>query len=282
MPNSLLPPKINGLNSGDIEESLIKAQLLCLQNQQIRTPFGYIQKLENEPDQLIQNKKLTLYKLHTFTKAELIECFVKSNILKSKANSKADVFINNQGVSIKTLEQGYPTVINHTHRQNFLRVLEYLKLDIQILDTCITEYHFLRQNQKIGEDVLNSNPLSPFHKFKSYFQPILTYFLFEGSGRGISDLRAENILVVKQIFMPQYWYWFSNSQQFIDKVWDFLVFLIRDKGLNYDRRSCKSQKKMDPWIHQYKSKKTQKLKKKAVYMFEYIAVLEHNYKIVAI
>lgn len=71
---------------------------------------------------------------------------------------------------------GYPTIINHTHRQNFLRVLEYLKLDIQILDTCISEYHCLRQNKKIGEDILNSNPLSPFHKLKSYFQPKLFFW----------------------------------------------------------------------------------------------------------
>ena len=112
-------------------------------------------------------------KLHTFTNTELINCFAKSNILKSKNKSKADVIINNQRASIKILKQGYPTIINHTHHQNFLRVLEYLKLDIQTLDTCISEYHYLRKNNRIGEDILNSNPLSPFHKLKSYFRPIL-------------------------------------------------------------------------------------------------------------
>nr|YP_009519693.1 hypothetical protein [Udotea flabellum]AYC65665.1 hypothetical protein [Udotea flabellum] len=152
--------KINHLNFGEFGEFFIKAQLLCFQNQNVRTVFGNIQKFENAPNQLIQNKKLNLFQL--FTNTELISCFEKSNILKSKNNSKADVFRNNRGVSIKMLNGSYPTLVNHTHRQNFLRVLESLKLDIQILDTCILEYHSLRQNNKIGEDILNSHPLSPF------------------------------------------------------------------------------------------------------------------------
>ena len=41
--------------------------------------------------------------------------------------------------------------------------------------------------------------------------------------------------------------------------------------------NLKKKKKMDPWIHQYRSKKTQKWKKKKVVsMFESITVLEHN------
>lgn len=255
--------KINHFNYGEFWECIIKAHLLCFQNQHIRTAFGYIQKLENKPDQLIKNKKLTLFKLYTFTNTELMNCFIKSHILKSKNNSKADIFINDRGVSIKIFKQGYPAIINHTHRQNFLRVLKYLKLDIQTLDTCISEYHCLRQNNQIGEDILNSNPLSPFHKFKSYFIPILKYFLLEGSGRGFSQFPAETLLWVKPTApMPQNWYWFSNSQQFINIVWDFLVFSIRDKGLNYEKRNCESQKILDPWVRQYKSRKTQKFKKK--------------------
>lgn len=112
--------KINYLNYGEFGECFIKAQLLCFHNQHIRTAFGYIQKLENEPNQLILNKKLTLFQLYTFKNVEFMSCFGKSNILKSKNNGKADIFINNQGISIKILKQGYPTIINHTHRQNFL------------------------------------------------------------------------------------------------------------------------------------------------------------------
>ena len=251
--------KINDKNYGEIGECILKAQLLCLQNQHIRTAFGYIQKLENEPDQLIKNKKLTLFKLHTFTKAELISCFVESNILKSKNNSKADIFINNRGVSIKILEKGYPTIINHTHRQNFLRVLQDLKLDIQTLDICISEYHYLRQNNRIGEDILNSNPLSPFQKLKSYFSPILKYFLFDGSGRGLSGLPADTYWRNKSLHLKTGIVFLVHNNY---KIWDFLVFSIRDKGLSYEKRNRESQKKMDPWVHQYRSKKTQKLKKK--------------------
>ena len=141
------PFGINQLNFG---EFFIKAQLLCFKNQNIQTVFGDIQKLENTPGQLIQNKKLTLFQLYTFTNIELKNCFEKSNIFKAKNSSsaalratKADVFINNRGLSIKILEKGYPTIINHTHRQNFLQVLEYLKLDIQILDICILEYNII-------------------------------------------------------------------------------------------------------------------------------------------
>lgn len=65
--------------------------------------------------------------------------------------------------------------------------------------------------------------------------------------------------MVKQISNPQSRYCFPNSQQFIDKIWNFLVFSIRDKGLNYEKRNPESQKEMDPWIHQYrKNTKTEK------------------------
>ena len=37
-------PKIHSLNYGEFLECIIKAQLLCLQNQHIRTAFGYIPK----------------------------------------------------------------------------------------------------------------------------------------------------------------------------------------------------------------------------------------------
>nr|YP_009306371.1 hypothetical protein [Caulerpa cliftonii]AOP19275.1 hypothetical protein [Caulerpa cliftonii] len=149
------------------------------------------------------------------------------------------MLINGRGVSIKI--QNYPAIINHTHRQNFLRVLEYLNLDIQTLDLCISEYHTLRQNNKIGEDILNSNPLSPFQKNKSYFTPILKYFLFYGSGCRCSNSSAESLLLVisqsKALqYSPQNWYWFSNSQKFIDKIWDFLIFSLRDKDLNYEKK----------------------------------------------
>ena len=117
--------KINSLNYGELGECGVKAQLLCFKNQYIRTVLGYIQKFENKPDQLIQNKKLTLFQLYRFTNSERMQYFIQNTILKSKNNSKADIFINNRGVSMKILEKGPPTIINHTHRENFLRVLDY-------------------------------------------------------------------------------------------------------------------------------------------------------------
>lgn len=130
------------------------------------------------------------------------------------------------------------------------------------------EYHCLRQNNRIDEDILNSNALSLFWKPKSYFTPILKYFLFNGSalaspeGRRSEEFPAEALLLVNQIYRSQNWYWLPNSQKLIDGIWDFLVFSIGDKGLNYEKRSRESQKILDPWINQYRSKKTQKLKKK--------------------
>nr|AYC64657.1 hypothetical protein [Halimeda minima] len=97
-------------NFGEFGEFFIKAQLLCFKNQNIQTVFGDIQKLENTPGQLIQNKKLTLFQLYTFTNIELKNCFEKSNIFKANRSiankcreatlnsSKADVFINNRGI----------------------------------------------------------------------------------------------------------------------------------------------------------------------------------------
>lgn len=117
------------------------------------------------------------------------------------------------------------------------------------------EYHCLRQNNRIGEDILNSHPLSLFRKRKSYFTPILKYFLFNGSGlaspkgRRSQEFPAEALLLVNQIYRSQNWYWLPNSQKLIDGIWDFLVFSIRDKGLNYEKRSRESQKILDPWLN---------------------------------
>lgn len=77
--------------------------------------------------------------------------------IQKSFDKQADIFIKNRVVSIKILEKGHPT---HIHRQNFERVLEYLKA--KTLDTCILEYHCLRQNNRIGENIFKSNPL--FHE----------------------------------------------------------------------------------------------------------------------
>ena len=103
------------MNFGEFGEFFIKAQLLCFKNQNIQTVFGDIQKLENTPGQIIQNKKLTLFQLYTFTNTniELKNCFEKSNIFKAKNSSKADVFINNRGISIKILGSWQSQENNH-------------------------------------------------------------------------------------------------------------------------------------------------------------------------
>jgi hypothetical protein len=249
----------NKLNKGELSECKVKCVLLSLKNsgQSLNNVFKRITKLENFPNNEIKNLDFKITDLDDSD--SLYDIFKSCNISKKGGGFKADVYINGIGISLKSLNNAKPSLINHTHRGNFIRVCNKLKIDINILDKCIKEYHQLRHEKKIMEDVNNSDDNSPFSKIKTYFIKILKYFLFEGTGTKDSKQKAEYIIFTSSDNDIKKWYIISKeSTIFFDKMWEHLTFSIRHKAMpkNYPNIDQNKFKKISKWteIHQGKYK----------------------------
>ena len=102
---------------------------------------------------------------------------------KAPAGSKADVYVNDLGISVKSHRGANPAFLNHTHRAGFLKVCQRIHVRIDELDLIIKEYWEKRKAGIIREDVSNSDPNSPFVNHLEYLKPIMNYFLFKGTAQ---------------------------------------------------------------------------------------------------
>ena len=150
---------------------------------------------------------------------------------KAPTGAKADVCINSVGYSVKSHRSAPPALVNHTPRWGWKRICDSLKVDITPLDEIVAEYFRLRSAGAIGEDVSNDNPLSPFANHKNYLRPILNYFLFTGTGVGDSKYPANYVLDCADPYDVSTWKLYDHTN-YLDLVWDRLVFSMRNKGFN--------------------------------------------------
>lgn len=150
------------------------------------------------------------------------------NIEKGGMFDKSDVYINGKGYSLKSTAGANSALINHTRRDGFERVCKEIGTDIGPLDRIVEEYWRLRLSGKIGEDVYNSDPNSPFAAHKAYFGPILEYFLFTGTGSRRSYHPAEYILEYLDPSNEKTWK-IVTKKDAVNEVWPKLVFSMRSK-----------------------------------------------------
>lgn len=174
---------------------------------------------------------------------EILAIQEECNINKTSRDSKADIFINNIGISLKSKRGGNPSIINHTHRKGFINLLKREKFgfDISAIDPLINEYWKLRED-KIGEDIPN-NQLSPFFN-SNEMKRIISYFAFDGTASGESKYKAQFVLHFdlnngKHIDFNK-WILYGKNH-FINFIWCKLVFSVRSKGLTKDKDNT-------PWI----------------------------------
>lgn len=59
---------------------------------------------------------------------------------KAPAGSKADVYVNDYGISVKSHRGANPAFLNHTHRAGFLKVCNRINTSIDQLDNIINDY----------------------------------------------------------------------------------------------------------------------------------------------
>lgn len=176
-----------------------------------------------------------------------IEALAKEvGAFKAPAGSKADVFINDIGISVKSLRGAPSAFLNHTHRSGFVQVCQRVGTDIAELDEIIADYWEKRLTGIIGEDVLNNNPNSPFRNHYTYLKPILNYFIFTGSGRGDSKYPAQYILCFLDPFQENTWF-FSRDEYLTDN-WNNIKFSVRSKGIPSSYPNGANSAIIMPWV----------------------------------
>tara|TARA_B110000977_G_scaffold120877_1_gene155554 strand:+ start:2755 stop:3516 length:762 start_codon:yes stop_codon:yes gene_type:complete len=241
------------VNRGERNELLIKIFLTELKKKKDRsTVFGEIKSLGfgnseyKDLDFDIDFNKLNDNDIKSIS--------YKIGISKAPGRSKADIYVNKKGYSIKFLSGGRPSIVNHTARNGWLRIAEELGEDIKKLDKLVSNYWDLRVSKKIAEDCGNNNSLSPFKDHKKILRPYLEYFCFVGTGSSKSQHAAEGVFKFKNFKDPSTWVLYSKSET-IDKIWDGLYFCMRGgKGMPNDYENYKYKKIIEPWTR-FSSKK---------------------------
>jgi hypothetical protein len=179
-----------------------------------------------------------------------LETFCKSNkIGKAGALSKADVFINGTGYSIKFTSSAPPAIVNHTNRTGWEFAAQQKKIAMAPLDSLINDYWNKRISGVIKEDVDNQHPYSPFSNHMQTLLPFLEYFSFEGTGSRLSNHPASAVIEFSDPCNVGTWKLIAQSQ-FISSIWHRLVFSLRSsKGMptNINSISTNSRNSILMW-----------------------------------
>ena len=237
-------------NLGEQNEIFLKAFLLMSFTN--RTPLtgphniGLITSLKFSPD-----GKLPVWNPEYEERLKVRDYnFLKSIFPKAPTGSKADLEINGVRYSVKNSLGAKSAIVNHTNRAGFLKVFNLLKLNIAILDEMINEYWEKRISGILKEDVKNQDANSPFTKHKEYLKPILEYFLFAGTGKGLSNFPADKMFIFNEPENTREYKILTQSEA-VNMVWDDLTFSVRSKRGMPKQYDPKKNTELAPWIRFY-------------------------------
>lgn len=192
---------------------------------------------------------ITLANISSMTDPQL-ETFCKSNkISKAGTMSKADVFINGIGYSIKFTSSAPPAIVNHTNRTGWEFAAKQKGVAMAPLDVLINDYWNKRISGVIKEDVDNHHPHSPFANHMQTLLPFLEYFSFEGTGSRLSNHPASAVIEFSDPCNVGTWKLIAQPQ-FISSIWSRLVFSLRSsKGMpnNINSISASSRSSILMW-----------------------------------
>lgn len=237
-------------NVGERDEYLIKLFLIECREKQLPVPIGQdIQIVRKVGKKDVEYGRLT-YTLDwkSLSAEELISICSSVGAVKGGAYDKADIYINDIGISVKSRRGAPPSLINQTGRDKILRIMKMMNLPIAPLDQIVNRYWNFRFNGGT-EDVNNEdNPNNPFCKNEDgesclpILKPLLNYFAFRGTGTRDSNSPAQYILSIGQPDDIQTWVYYSEDD-FVDIHWNRLVFSLRNHGMPQNR-----PQEMLPWI----------------------------------
>lgn len=165
---------------------------------------------------------------------------------KAPAGSKADVYVNGYGISVKSHRGANPAFLNHTHRAGFLKVCARIGVSINELDEIIRDYWTKRKAGIIGEDVKNSDLSSPFRNHLAYLKPIMNYFLFTGTAQKDSPYPADYILDFIDPLRENEWKF--SKDEYLEDNWNHIIFSIRSKGMPPSYPHGSNANDIKPWV----------------------------------
>ena len=231
----------NNLNIGEKDEVLLLLDLYHLNEM-------------NEFDKLIEifgeeaSEGISI--LNIDTDDEIVDL---NKLSKAPCSYKADCKIrmkktnNVYSISIKSKNGANPSILNHTPRSaKIFQEGGILNDYVCCLDKIIQEYIYKRVNKIIGEDTPISKLmcLKDDYLLKEKFLEILSYFVFEGSGKGYSKCKSDAIMTYQRdkIIFKKYDN-IQNKKVYIESIYDKIVISLRDKGMpKVMNEYCK------PWV----------------------------------
>ena len=176
-----------------------------------------------------------------------------NKLSKAPCGYKADCKIrmkktnNVYSISIKSKNGANPSILNHTPRSaKIFQEGGILNVHVCCLDKIIQEYIYKRVNKIIGEDTPISKLmcLKDDYLLKEKFLEILSYFVFDGSGKGYSKCKSDAIMTYQRdkIILKKYDN-IQNKKVYIESIYDKIVISLRDKGMpKVMNEYCK------PWV----------------------------------
>ena len=235
------------MNIGEESEHYLKAFLLKRRDEKISdTIFGNIEDLSDDGNlsELTWNTQAEPF-LQSYDITRLVDIL---GIAKARTLSKADVAVNGVRYSLKEIGASPPAIVNHTARPGFETACKHVGVSIKKLDDIISDYWKLRQRGIIKEDTKTSDPNCPFKLYKDYLKPIIEYFLFTGTGSGVSNFPADKVLEINYRNLPAEMRIFEKDDYF-DQVWDRLQLSIRSKGMPPNYPDCKNADSISKWTN---------------------------------
>lgn len=188
--------------------------------------------------------------LNIDTDSEIVDL---NKLSKAPCGYKADCKIrmkktnNVYSISIKSKNGANPSILNHTPRSaKIFQEGGILNDHVSCLDKIIQEYIYKRINKIIGEDIPISKLmcLKDDYSLKEKFLEILSYFVFDGSGKGYSKCKSDAIMTYQsdKIIFKKYDN-IQNKKVYIESIYDKIVISLRDKGMpKVMNEYCK------PWV----------------------------------
>ena len=162
---------------------------------------------------------------------QLAQIATQHGVRKAPLRCKADIIVNETlGISLKSHRKANPAVVNHTTRYGWEQACQHMRAEIEPLDEAVERYWLLRESGMIAEDVKNKSPQSPFRDYKEYFVPAIEYFLFYGTGTGLSQVSASTVLSFSDPTSPETWS-FLRPSDVVSEAWPHLIFSVRNKGM---------------------------------------------------
>jgi hypothetical protein len=227
------------MNQGEIAELKFIATLCCYISNSMKFKSGQLVSI-NEVGipcgssikvlSSLQNN-VTPATIKSLNEVDLLKLCLKNGITKASNFSKADVYINRIGYSLKYTNASPSAIVNHTRRTGWEFVARKKGISILPLDILINDYWQKRQSNLIGEDISNSDPLSPFASNLNILLPYLEYFIFEGTGTRLSNHPASEVIQFSDPCNFSTWD-LLNKNQLVQNLWTRLVFSMRSgKGM---------------------------------------------------